>query len=101
MMQNVYRSSGMTHFWNLAQLKPETPEEVRIDRLMDDITSVLDLEARKRAYREVETIVNQQGWFVWLPIRRQKMPVSNRFGNLHPTVLPHRILWNVESIYAK
>ena len=37
MMQNVYRSSGLTHFWNIAQPKPETPEEARIDQLMDEI----------------------------------------------------------------
>jgi peptide/nickel transport system substrate-binding protein len=99
MMQNVYRSSGMTHFWNLSQPKPETPEEARIDRLMDEIVTASDLEARRKAYREVETTVNEQSWFIWLPIRRQKVPISNRFGNLEPTVLPHRILWNARSIY--
>jgi len=101
MMQNVYRSSGVTHFWNLAQTKPETPEEARIDRLMDEIVSVQDSEARKRAYKEVESIVNEQGWFIWLPIANQKVPVSNRFGNLQPSILPHRIIWNADRLYAK
>jgi peptide/nickel transport system substrate-binding protein len=101
MMQNVYRSSGLTHFWNLTQPKPETPEEARIDRLMDDITFKQDLDARKRAYKEVETIVNEQSWFIWLPIREQKLPVSNRFGNVQPSILAHRILWNITHIYAK
>jgi peptide/nickel transport system substrate-binding protein len=101
MMQNVYRSSGLTHFWNLAQSKPETPEEARIDRLMDEIITVQDVEARKKAYKEVETIVNEQGWFIWLPIANQKMPVSNRFGNIQPSILPHRIIWNSESLFAK
>ena len=101
MMQNVYRSSGMTHFWNVGQLKPETPEEARIDALMDEIVSVQDTAARKRAYKEVETILNQQAWFIWLPIQNQKLPVSNRFGNVQPSILSHRILWNVETIYVK
>ncbi len=101
LMQNVYRSSGMTHFWNMAQLKPETSAEARIDALMDQIVSVQDTAERKRIYKEIETIINEQGWFIWLPIATQKLPVSNRFGNVQPSVLPHRILWNVESVYAK
>lgn len=101
MMQNVYRSSGMTHFWNMAQPKPETPEEARIDALMDEIVTVLDPAARKRAYKEVESIVNEQAWFIWLPIANQKLPVSNRFGNIQPSILSHRILWNVETVYVK
>ena len=101
MMQNVYRSSGLTHFWNLTQVKPETPEEARLDKLMDDIMFTQDLEARKRAYKEVETIVSEQSWFIWLPIRRQKLPLSNRFANVQPSILPHRILWNIESAYVK
>lgn len=101
MMQNVYRSSGLTHFWNLTQPKPETPEEARIDRLMDEIVTVQDVAARKKAYKEVETIVNEQAWFIWLPIANQKVPISNRFGNIRPSILPHRIIWNSEYIFAK
>ena len=101
MMQNVYRSSGMTHFWNMAQPKPETAEEARIDVLMDEIVTALDPAVRKRAYKEVESIVNEQAWFIWLPIANQKLPVSNRFGNVQPSILSHRILWNVETVYMK
>jgi peptide/nickel transport system substrate-binding protein len=101
MMQNVYRSSGLTHFWNLTQPKPETREEARIDRLMDELVTVQDVDARKRAYKEVETIMNEQGWFIWLPISNQKVPVSNRFGNLQPSILPHRIIWNSERLYVQ
>jgi peptide/nickel transport system substrate-binding protein len=101
MMQNVYRSSGMTHFWNVGQIKPETPQEARMDALMDEIVTVQDMAARKRAYKEVESIVNEQAWFIWLPIANQKLPVSNRFGNVQPSILAHRILWNVEAIYVK
>ena len=37
MMQNVWRSTGLTHSWFLTQAKPDTPEEARIDQLMDVI----------------------------------------------------------------
>ena len=84
-----------------ANTQGETPEEARINVLMDEIVASQDAEARKRAYEEVETIVNQQAWFIWLPIANQKLPVSNRFGNVQPSILSHRILWNVESVYVK
>ena len=100
-MQNVWRSKGLTHEWFINQTKPDTPEEARIDQLMDVIVTNLDLGARKAAYKEVETITNEQEWMIWLPIRRQKVPISNRFGNLQPSILPHRLLWNVERIYVK
>jgi peptide/nickel transport system substrate-binding protein len=101
MMQNFWRSSGLTHNWFPSQVKPDTPEEARIDQLMDLIASTQDLATRKKAYGEVETIANEQGWLVWLPIRQQKLPVSNRFGNVQPSILAHRILWNIEGVYAK
>jgi peptide/nickel transport system substrate-binding protein len=101
MSQNVWRSSGRTHFWNMAQPKPETPEEARIDQLMDVIVSTPDLEKRKAASNEVDRIANEQGWFVWLPTPTIKLPVRNRFGNVHPTVIPHRLIWNVHKIFVK
>ena len=101
MMQNAWRSSGLTHMWFLAQAKPDTPEEARIDQLMDAIRATHDLHARKKAYKEVETIANEMSWMIWLPSRVQKIPVSNRFGNLQPSILRHRILWNSDTLYVK
>lgn len=101
MMQNVWRSTGLTHSWFLTQAKPDTPEEARIDRLMDVIIGTHDLNERRKAYREVETIANEMAWMTWLPVRVQKIPVSNRFGNLQPSVLRHRILWNSQTLYVK
>ena len=101
MMQNVWRSSGLTHDWFISELKPDTPEEARVNQLMDVIVTDLDPAARKQAYKEIETISNQQEWFIWLPIKRMRVPISNRFGNLQPSVLPHRLLWNIDRVYVK
>ena len=101
MMQNVWRSTGLTHLWFLTQAKPDTPQEARIDQLMDVILATHDLAERQKAYKEVETIANEMAWFTWLPVRTQKIPVSTRFGNIQPSVLRHRILWNSYNIYAK
>jgi peptide/nickel transport system substrate-binding protein len=99
--QNVYRSSGRTHQWNPSQPKPETPQEARIDALMDIIVGNPSLEARKTAWREVENTINDQSWLIWLPTRIARLPLSNRFGNTKPSVIPHRLLWNIDQVYVK
>lgn len=101
MGQNVYRSSGRTHYWNMTQPKPDTPEEARIDSLMDVIVSTPDHDKRKAAWKEIENTINEQGWIVWLPTLDVKVPVRNRFGNLMPTVIPHRLIWNIDRVYVK
>lgn len=101
MGQNVWRSSGRTHYWNMQQPKPETPEEARIDALMDVIVGTPDLAKRQEAWREVERLVNEQAWIMWLPTLKTKLPLSNRFGNAHPSVIPHRLLWNIDRVFVK
>ena len=101
MGQNVYRSSGRTHQWNPAQPTPATPEEARIDKLMDVIVGNPDLAERQKAWKEVQNILNEQSWMIWLPTQIIKLPVSTRFGNTNPTVIPHRLLWNIDQVYVK
>jgi hypothetical protein len=68
---------------------------------MDEILINQDVAAQKKAWREMQTIINEQSWLVWLPALEIKIPVSNRFGNVQPSILPHRILWNIERLFVK
>ena len=99
--QNVWRSSGRTHNWNAEQPKPETPDEARIDALMDVIVGTPDLAKRKEAWKEIQSTVNEQAWLIWLPTLNTKLPIRNRFGNVEPSVIPHRILWNIDRVFVK
>jgi peptide/nickel transport system substrate-binding protein len=101
MGQNVWRSSGRTHYWNISQRKPATPDEAKIDSLMDTLVTSNDLDARKRAWKDVQNIVNEECWIIWLPTINAKLPLRNRFGNANPSVIPHRLLWNIERVYVK
>jgi peptide/nickel transport system substrate-binding protein len=101
MGQNVWRSSGRTHNWNPNQPKPETPEEARIDALVDVLVADPDEAVRKKAWTDIQNIVNEQSWMIWLPTQVAKLPLSNRFGNTEPSVIPHRLLWNIERVYVK
>ena len=51
---------------------------------------------RKQAWKEIQNIVNEQAWFVWLPTINAKLPLRNRFGNCKPSVIPHRLIWNID-----
>ena len=87
---------GLSHYFFVRQQKPASPEEARIDQLLDKLVTTLDMAERKAIWKEIQTIWNEQGWFVWLPILNVKLPVSNRFGNVQPSVMAHRILWNID-----
>jgi peptide/nickel transport system substrate-binding protein len=99
--QNVWRSSGESHEWFIKQHKPSTPEEARIDQLMNEILTTQDIAAQKKAYHDMQTIVSEQAWMIWLPVLEIKLPVSTRFGNVQPSIMAHRLLWNIERLYVK
>ena len=99
--QNFLRSSGLSHYFFVKQQKPATAAEARIDALLDKFVTTLDLGERKKIWKEIQTIWNEQGWMVWLPILNIKLPMSNKFGNAQPSVMAHRILWNIEQVYVK
>lgn len=101
MGQNVWRSSGPTHYWRVRSPRPATPEEARVDDLIQQVVYTRDVAARKASWRELMQIVNEQCWFVWLPVMELKIPVRARFGNVSPSPMPHRILWNSDRIFDR
>ena len=98
---NVIRSSGITHYHFVRQQKPATPEEARIDRLMDTIVTTIDVPTQQAAWKEIQTIWNEQSWDIWLPSLKIKVPMSNKFGNGAPSVITPRIIWNIDRVYVK
>lgn len=100
---NFWKSTGLTHYWDIGQPegRPDTPAEARIDALFQQHVSTPDLAARKALYREMAQTLNDECFLVWLPTVLMKLPVSGRFGNVHPSPMPHRILWNSDRIFQK
>jgi peptide/nickel transport system substrate-binding protein len=98
---NVFRSSGLTHFWNMAQRRPATAAEAEMDRLVEENLAAATMEERKRTYEALARIWNEQAFTIWLPVLRVKIPVREGFGNVRPTVIPHRVLWNIDQVFAR
>jgi len=98
---NFWRSSGLTHYWDIGQPKPETRAEARIDSLFQACVGTTDLAARKAAYHQMAQILNDECFVIWLPTLELKIPIRNRFGNVHASQMPHRILWNSAVLFDK
>lgn len=101
MGQNVWRSSGRTHYWNLQQDRPGTESEARIDRWIDELVENRPREELRRIWTDIQNTMNEECWFIWLPTVIQKVPVRNTFGNVMPSVIPHHLLWNIDWVYAR
>lgn len=98
---NFWKSTGGTHYWNMKQPegKPDTPAEQRINEAFARNVGTPDLAARKAAYHDMAQILNDEAFVIFLPTQLMRIPVSSRFGNVHPSPMPHRILWNSQEIF--
>ncbi len=101
MYANFLTSSGVTHYWNVRQTRPATAAEASIDRLYGTLVTSMDTEERMRIWTEIVRTLNAEVFVVWLPSQKIKVPVRNGFGNVHPSVIPHRILWNIDRVFVK
>jgi peptide/nickel transport system substrate-binding protein len=101
MYANFLTSAGVTHYWNVRQPRPSTAAEATIDRLYTTLASSIDVEERMRLWTEIVRTMNGEVFVVWLPSQKIKVPVRNSFGNVHPSVIPHRILWNIDRVFVK
>jgi len=101
MCGNFYRSSGVSHFWNIRQARPETAVEAAVDSLFARLLQPAPLAARRRLSAAMDRAINDECWLIWLPTMKVELPVRNRFGNLEPGLLPHRLLWNIETVFVK
>ena len=97
--RNMLISNGSLHFWWPRQEKPFTPWEKRIDELMRRTMSTSDLPSRQKHYFEVQKILAEQQPMIFTIHPFGFACARNGIGNLKPTVLRHRTLWNAEELY--
>jgi len=99
--QNVWMSRGKQHFWYIDQPRPATPWEAEVDSLMEELSRDDDYPRRKRLWDRVQEIVTDQAVVIYLPSEKAYVVASRKLGNLRPTLIPHRVLWNSPQIYLK
>jgi peptide/nickel transport system substrate-binding protein len=97
--RNMLMSSGSLHFWWPRQERPFTPWEKRIDELMTLTMSTTVNEVRKKYYYEVQRIMAEQQPMIFTIHPYAFVCARTKIGNLKPSVLRHRTLWNAEELY--
>ena len=96
---NVWLSSSSNHAWNPRQASPATPWEAEIDRLMKAQASEAVATRRKALFDRVQEIVWEQAPIVYVLNRNALVAVSHSLGNVRPSVLAPRVIWNIDEIY--
>jgi len=101
MYANFVLSKGVSHYWNPRQQSPETPVEADLDARFQALITDADPTGRFEKWRDIVRILNQECLVVWLPTQRVMVPIRDDFGNIHPTVIPQRVLWNIDRVFVK
>jgi len=94
-------SSGRMHLWYPAQPEPATEWEARIDELMNLQMTTLDRDKRKEYYDEVQYIVSDKCPYIYLVSPQVFVAYGNKFRNMRPSILRHRLLWNIEEVWIE
>ena len=95
---NVWMSSARNHAWNPAQESPATPWEARIDELVLLQAESTDSAVRRKAFNEVQQIVQQQAPIVYLVHKHLLSAVSPSLRGVQPGSLWPSVIWNIEEI---
>ncbi len=98
---SVWYSWGRMHQWYPSQPEPATEWEARIDELMDLNMTTLDRNKRKEYYDEVQYIISDQAPYIYLVIPNVYVAYRNKYRNLVPTIMRHRLLWNIEAVWQE
>jgi peptide/nickel transport system substrate-binding protein len=98
---HIWLSSGRMHQWFPNQKTPATDWEARIDNLMNLQMTTLDRAKRKEYFDKIQYIISDEVPYIYLVTPQVFVAVRNKFQNLTPTILEHRLLWNIEEAWIK
>jgi peptide/nickel transport system substrate-binding protein len=91
-------SSGPYHFWNPNQKSPATPWEARVDTLMREQATSGDLQARQRAFAEVQRILGDELPSIYFVAPKITLATTPRVVGATPALqIPH-LLWSADSL---
>jgi peptide/nickel transport system substrate-binding protein len=93
-------SAGPYHFWNPLQAAPATPWERRIDELMREQATALDLGRRQRAFAEVQRIFGDELPSIYFVATRITLATTPRVSNATPAPQVPQLLWSADTLAA-
>jgi peptide/nickel transport system substrate-binding protein len=94
---DYWLSSGSAHLWNINQKTPATDWEQRIDTLMGEQATTLDLERRRAIFAEVQKVLAENVPVLYFASPRLYYAHSRRLRGVVPSILRPPVLWNADS----
>jgi peptide/nickel transport system substrate-binding protein len=91
-------SYGTAHLWNLAEPKPATEWEAKIDELMLRQGASPDPAERKRLFDEVQSIFVAHMPVIYFAAPRVVVAMSSRVVNATPAVTLSPLLWSPDTL---
>jgi peptide/nickel transport system substrate-binding protein len=95
---DFWLSSGSAHMWNPEQRITATRWEAEMDQLMNEISTTLDIERRRRLFARVQGIVAEQVPVLCFAFPRVSIAISTRVGGAAPVPFRPPVLWKPEAI---
>jgi peptide/nickel transport system substrate-binding protein len=99
--QDFWQSSGPFHLWNMAQSKPATDWERRIDELMRQQAQSVDQAERKKLFDEVQQVFVEHEPVVYFAARHIYVAVSSRVSAMTPSPDIFPVLWAPDEIAVR
>jgi peptide/nickel transport system substrate-binding protein len=94
---DYWLSSGSAHLWNMQQQTPATDWEMRIDTLMHEQSTIVDLKRRQEIFAEVQKVLAENVPALYFAAPRLYYAHSRRIRGVVPSILRPPVLWNADS----
>jgi len=98
---DFWRSSGSAHVWNPGQRKAATEWEAAIDRLMNEVETGLDPDARRRAFADIQRIMAREVPAICFAFPQLSFALSTRLAGATPAPSRPPVLWNAASLSVR
>jgi len=99
---DFWLSSGSAHIWNPEQSRPAAAAwEAEIDRLMDEVSTTLDVERRRALFAEVQRLVADQVPVLCFAFPRLSIATSGRVSGAAAVPFRPPVLWKPEVITVR
>jgi peptide/nickel transport system substrate-binding protein len=95
---DFWLSSGDAHLWNPSQKMPATDWEARIDALMKEQASAIELERRKALFNDAQRVFAENLPILYFAAPRLFYGHSARLNGVVPSVLRPPMLWNADML---
>lgn len=97
---DYWLSNGSFHVWHPQQTTPATPWEKEIDTLMQEVTTLPDMAARKARFDRVQAIFAEQLPAIYFAAPTLAVASSHRVRGAEPGFLYPYVYWRAETLAA-